>query len=174
VQQEVIISHNVTIGSTPLSDLRAVEKALVEINRENSTAFTLKEGPGTQIRGWNGARETVDAAILTGNKFKYDIGLMRQPNGTYLPRYEDLAGNDFARVVGAVPGCHNVDGKDAGVRSQVAYGTTKNTADFIGRLVQRTNVIMSENEAARHGMTSRRTVDDKTGLISLRVSNPRG
>lgn len=150
------MSHNVTISGVKIHNLDALKQAVSELNAEQSLGIEIV--PNGSMRGWNGRTEKAEL-VLRFPGCRYDIGFNRDKEGAYVPRFEDMAGSDFGQHIGVTPGAQTIEGQ--------ALGFNRDPQSAIGRLVQRTNVITAEHEAARNGHTTTREVDTKTGIINV-------
>lgn len=151
------MSHNVTMKDCKITDLGALKAAIAELNKETGSNMELSTESGT-FRGWLSGNEKADAVIKM-HGFKYDIGLLKQPDGSYVPRFEDMAARDFGSVTG-------VKGRPQKV-NEGGVCDLHGPSAIIGRLQQRMNVIVAEKEAARGGMSTTRDVNEKTGIINV-------
>ena len=70
------MSHFTTVA-TKISNLTALKRALEKLKWKFTEAT---EGQPVEVRGWKGAKTTAELSINMG---KYDIGVVKQEDGTY-------------------------------------------------------------------------------------------
>jgi len=154
------MSHNVLIKGIAFTNLALVEKAVQELISEGArVSFAIGTlGKPVFIRGWRGAKETVDAAIhnLDG---QYDIGLRLDPKtGKYSIVTESML---HSSPIGAAQDALTVEGD---VCCRVDHAAT-----IAGKLSQRYNILQDEQTARSLGYSTRR-IFGKAGVISLEAT----
>jgi hypothetical protein len=90
---------------------------------------------------------------------KYDMGFIRQEDGSFVPFIE----HGWRPPVAADQGALAVSGQACGIGGQ-------HQAALVGKLSQRYAVLMAEQNAARQGLPTRR-INGKAGQIQLEVTH---
>lgn len=152
------MSHNVLVEGVEFRDMAILKEAVDELAREHSINAALSVDHGkSQMRGYYGRRETVDAVIHLPDA-PYDIGF-KHADGVYTPYFESgFRPAGFCSVSTAKP-----------VSQENTTGSFWHSASNIGQLVQRYSVRMAERNARRNNLRSRRLVDAATGQIRLEI-----
>lgn len=154
------MSHNVELKGTKINDLAALEQAIGELSRDG--AGVRLDMNAKTFRTYRGQDNKCDAAIIMGTG-SHDIGLIKQPDGSFVPRFDPY---DFSRDLRVDQGAENFQLAEHGaVRYDEASATTS-----IGKLLQRYGVCKVEREAAMRGQTANRSTNTKTGVVELTIS----
>lgn len=165
------MSHNVKITGIKITDLDALDSAIAELRAEG-IGIRLERGPlasrSLTFRTYRAGSLNDDRAhhVIRLDNCKYDIGLIRQPSGHYLPVYDNALGISVACPIAAPGGGNNYNMRaitDAGEVALAARGIG------IGKLMQRYSTRLAEMEAKRRGYTSRR-VPGENGALHLEIT----
>lgn len=142
------MSHNTLISNVRITSLDALQSAINELSKEGVNIGMNTTG---RFRTWPGQPDKCDATItLPGEQF--DIGLVKQPDGAFLPVFDHMLDNN--RVVSC----------------PVTPGERRTDRHTIGKLMQRYSVCLAEQEAARQGhMITRREGEDGEILLEVEV-----
>lgn len=133
------MSHNVTINNVKITNLDALRAAVKELRSENIN-LELDEEAKT-FRTYFGQRNTCDMTIRLPTE-SFDVGLVKQPDGSFIPVYDDmLAGNRQ-------------------IACEWKPGDPRDSRSAMGKLAQRYAVCATEIEAALQGHSCVRTPGD--------------
>lgn len=145
------MSHNVTFDGVKIEDIDALRDAINELAKDG-VKISLNES-GT-FRTWPGQPNKADYTIQLADS-NHDVGLIKQPDGTYLPVFDPYGGG-VARSLGAeAQFCPVNDG-----------GAARN----LGKLVQTYATCKAEREAASMGLMTTRNYDKASGKVMLTVT----
>jgi hypothetical protein len=124
------VSHNVLIKNVKITSLDALRRAINELKSEGvNVAFSEQK----TFRTYAGQPNKCDYAILLGDQ-RHDVGLVKQPDGSYLPYYD--------------PYGMKHDGSD--VSCKIDPGQ-RDERVAIGKLLQRYSTCVAEDELALAG-----------------------
>jgi len=124
------MSHNTIIKDMKFTDLSALRTAISELQKEG-ISIALNEGR-KKFRTWAGQPDQCDICIELPNE-SFDVGLVKQPDGTYLPVYDHMLANN-----GSIA-CE--------YRRDVPY----QDRHAIAKLAQRYGVVLAEQQLAIEG-----------------------
>lgn len=136
------MSHNTIIKDVKINDLDALRAAITELKTEG-VQIDLNE-TARKFRTWEGQPDACDICIQLPRE-RFDVGLVRQPDGSYLPVYDHmLLGN------GSISCEYRPGDRD---RYQDRHA--------IAKLVQRYGVVVAEKQLALDGHNAiRQTTED--------------
>lgn len=133
------MSHNVMIKNVKITSLDALRSAIRELQAEGAK-ISLDETSG-HFRTYRGQPDRCDIAIkLEGAGEPHDIGLVKQPDGSYTPVFDPYGMRGSSGIA-----CEYSPGDDN-------YDQRR----WIGKLMQRYSACVVEQEAALQGHTSQR------------------
>lgn len=143
------MSHNVLIDNVKIASIPALKMAIAELVKEGARV-SLDEATNT-FRTWRGQPDKCDMAIRLPTE-QFDIGLVKQPDGTYAPVFDHMLDNNKQVACKWSPG-DNVNDRDRST---------------IGKLMQRYSACAVEYEMAMAGHSTQR-VPGENGEIQVMV-----
>ncbi len=132
------MSHTTTIKSVAISDIAALQAAVAELQKSGVKCELVEN---TKARLWNEAQANslgVCDYVLRLNDSPYDIGFAKQPNGSYVPAFDEWGGHVAGQLGASCPLPTSSEGK---------------AQHAIGKLMQNYGKHAALNQARREGKT---------------------
>jgi hypothetical protein len=162
------MSHTTKIKSVPIRDIAALRSAVKDLQKQGISCELVQDAKPRMYyqdqlqRHLKRGSENCDY-VLKLNNARYDVGFIKEDDGTYTPVFDDWQKSVAGQIGNPVPGAHE---HWSGTRND-----TEQTLHSIGKLLQGYTTHAMTNVATASGMMVEGTTIDKDGNIHLTLGN---
>lgn len=149
------MSHTTTIKSVPIKDVAALKAAVAEM-QQNGVKCELRENamPRMYSEGQARAVGVCDYVLYLPNS-KYDVGFVKQADGSYAPAFDEWAGQVAGSLGAACPVPSSAEGK---------------AQHAIGKLMQTYGKHAAINQARAEGYAVESATYDKNNNLVITLA----